>query len=372
MKETVNILYLATDVFKKGGIQRYARYQIQALKEKTSAKNIFVFSFLGKDKRSAFEEDIPLDYVGGGTSWWRKILFAAKAFIFAIKKKPDIVFVNHVGLSPLALFLKKTLGIPYSVNVYGLEIWGGLSALEKWGIREADAVVGDCQFILFYIKNNLNINLKKEFLLYDCVELKRFVPQKTPDFIYERYSIPQNKRLLVTIGRLDRDKGQETGIKALKYLAPDVFYVIVGDGIKRHELEELARREGVRDRVIFTGRVPEEDLVPLYNIGDVVLLISRFAKGEGEGLPLGLIEASACAKPIIAGDEDGSTEAVIEGRNGFVVSPHDFEGIVSKIKFLVNNPEEAQKLGERGRKYVEENFSYEAFRQNQWRILENI
>lgn len=368
----MNVLVLATDVFKKGGIQRYTRYQIQALKENLDFKNVFVFSLLGKDPKNSFEEDILLDYSAGGIGLFSKMSFAIKVFVFLRKENINLIICNHASLSPIAFFAKKIMGVRYLVNVYGLEIWSGLNWFKSAGLKNADGIIGISKFTLSYLENNLKIKPKKAFLLYPCVDSGKFFPLKTPDVVYEKYGIPKGKKMIVTVGRLDRDKGQKAAIKCLKMLSGEVFYVIVGDGIKRAELEKLAENEGVKNRVIFTGRVPEEDLIPLYNIGDIFLLIGKFDKGEGEGFGFVLIEASACAKPVIGGNEDGSIEAVLNGESGFSLSPRDFSGIVQKIRFLIDNPELAEKMGKKGRKFVEENFSREIFQKNQSRIIKDI
>lgn len=362
----MNVLFLATDVFKKGGIQRYTRYQVRALKE--FVENLFLFSLLGKDPQTSLEGEYEIDYVAGGVHVWQKLRFALMALFFVRRKKIDLVWCNHVALTPVANLIKKLFGTPYVVNVYGLEIWGGLHASEISGLKNADAVIGDCRFVLEYIKNELFVKVKKPFLLYDCVDLERFKPVPVAENIYTAYGIPRGKKIIGTIGRLDRDKGHGSIISALKDI-PDAYYLIVGDGIKRADLEGRADDEGVRERVIFTGRVPEEDLVPLYNIPDVVALISRFGRGEGEGLPLGLIEAMACAKPIIAGNEDGSREAVIEGENGFIVQPLQTTQIAEKLGYMVGNDARVKEMGERAKDMVQEKFSYKTFQNRMEEIL---
>lgn len=363
MEKRIKVLVLATDVFKKGGVQRYIRYQIQALSELPGVERVFSFSMLGKDESNSFEGDFPLEYIAYGTSIIKKINFVMRAVSLSRKEKIGLVMCNHISLAPVALIIRALFGIPYAVNVYGLEIWSGkTSLLERHSLRAADGVIGDCKFILSYIKKNLRVSEDKTSLLYDAVDLERFRPIAPGESLYAKYEIPRGKKLVVTVGRLDRDKGHAATIRALKSLGDDVMYVVVGGGILMDSLKSLARDEGVFEKVKFLGRVPEEDLVPLYNISDAYVLVSRFGKGEGEGLPLGLIEASACAKPIIAGDEDGSAEAVSEGENGFVVSPHDNARIVEKIKFLLSDVSRAKQIGLNGRKFVESNFAYAVFK----------
>jgi len=368
----MNVLILATDVFKKGGIQRYTRYQIQALKENPYLDKVFVFSILNKNPKNIFEEEIEIDYIAGGTSFFKKIIFIIKVLFFCKKNNINLIICNHISLGQVAFFIKKISGISYTVNVYGLEIWSGLRRFEILGLKNADGVIGVSNFTLNYIEKELNIKLKKRFLLYNCIDIKRFIPFEVPNIVYKKYGIPKDKKIIITVGRLDRDKGQETIIKSLKMFSDDIFYIIVGDGINRNKLERLAKSEGVTNKVVFTGRVPEEYLVSFYNIADVLVLIGKFAKGEGEGFGFALIEASACGKPVIGGNEDGSIEAVLDGKTGFSLSPDDFEGITRKIKILIDKPRRAKKMGMDGRKYVEENFSYKTFLKKQSDIIKKV
>jgi len=368
----MNILILATDVFTKGGIQRYTRYQVRALRENPDLKHVFLFSLLGKDPRSSFEEDIAVDYSAGGISLLKKAIFIIRVLFFCRNHEIDLIICNHVSLGRVALLVKTILRIPYLVDIHGLEVWSGLRYGEVIGLKNADGVISVSRFTLSYVEKRLNIPLRRTFLLYNCIDMTRFAPLTVPDSLYLKYGIPKEKKLVVTVGRLDRDKGQEMVIRSLKILPEDVFYLIVGDGARRSELEILVDREGVSGRVIFTDRVVEEDLVPLYNVGNVICLISRFSKKEGEGFGLALIEASACAKPVLGGDEDGSVEAVLNGESGVSLSPNDPSRIAEKLEFLLTRPEQARSMGLEGRRYVEKNFSYDLFREKQWNIIREV
>lgn len=366
------ILVLATDVFSTGGIQRYIRYQINALRSIDWLGKIVVFSLWPKNQSDLFEEYFEVDYKGKGANFFSKIIFSLKAVKTALKEKPDLILCNHIGLTFLARLIKKLTGVPYLVNVYGLEVWSGLNKSGIKGLREAKAIIGDCKFTLEYVKNNFDINDDKMFLLYDCVDIDKFLAKSVPSEIYDKYGIPKNKKIISVVGRLVYDKGQKTLIGFLKFLPEEIILLIVGGGPRLEEWKNLAVVEGVSDRVIFTGRVSEDNFIYMYNISDLVIYLSEFKKNEGGGLPLVLIEALACEKPIIASDEDGAYEAVKDGFNGFVVPARDKEVIVSKIKYLFSNPSLLKQMGKSGRQYVKENFSFEIFRKKQEIILKKI
>ncbi len=331
------VLFLSSDMFFKGGLQRYARYEYKALREIMGEENVYSFSLNGRDGNS-FEEEVNVNFVPSGSGVLRKIDFTLQAIKFIRQKKIDLLFINLVNQSPVGLLAKKLFGIPYFINVYGLEMWTALNLWRKVSLLYADKIVGDCNFILRYCKNNLRIDEDKLYLLYDCVDIERFRPSPKNFQLMKTYKIPEDKFTVITVARVDSMyKGHELVIKALERLPEDIVYVIIGGGELVPYLKSLVQQMNLGTRVVFTGRVKEDELVDFYNLADLFVLVTRFGKYEGEGLPLTPIEAAACEKAIIVGNEDGSVDAVDEGKNGFIVSPRNLAELVEKIKLLYRN-----------------------------------
>lgn len=363
----MKVFILATDVFFKGGIQRYTRYQYKALIDILGKENIFLYSFKQKDAFS-FEENIDVYFVEPYKGIIGKLNFLYKILVDVKNLKPDLIIVNHVNLSPVGYIIKKLFGISYFTNVYGLEIWSGLNRIKIKSLLQSDKIIGDCMFILNYINRNLGVKKEKMELLYDPVDINRFKPDEKKDYLYYKYNIPKGKFIILTVGRLDRFKGHSLVIDAMQFLPNDIIYLIVGGGVLEKALKEKVNKLGLEDKVIFTGRVPEDEIVDFYNICDIFILISKFDKNEGEGLPLTPIEAAACGKPIIVGNEDGSKEAVINGFNGFAINPDDIQTLIEKILLLYKDRELLTKMGANSRTFVTENFNFDIFKQK----LENI
>jgi glycosyltransferase involved in cell wall biosynthesis len=368
----LKILILATDFFSKGGIQRYTRYQYKALVDIYGSENIFVFSLAPKQFENIFEENIEIEYIGNGSSIKSKIDYTLKALSFLKKNNIDIVISTHVQLSIIGYLAKKLFSINYYTNVYGLEIWSGLKYRDKIGLLNSDKLIGDCNFILQYIKKEFIYDSSKFHLLYDPVDMSIFKPSEKNIKILGKYNIPHDKFILSTIGRLERNKGHKLIIESLTKLDKNIIYVIVGGGFMRDELEKLVMKLNLKDRVVFTGRVPEEELVDFYNIADVIVLLSIFGDNEGEGLPLGLIEASACAKPIIAGNQDGSLESISKHKpNGFAINPTSLDELVERINILYGDKTMLKEHGNNGLLYVKKEFSFDNFKINFKKILED-
>jgi phosphatidylinositol alpha-1,6-mannosyltransferase len=103
-------------------------------------------------------------------------------------------------------------------------------------------------------------------------------------------------------------------------------------------------------------------LTDIYNLCDVFALVSDRGYGRGEGIPLTPLEAAACGKPIIVGNEDGSQEAVIDGLNGRLVSPRDTANLREAILTLMLDDQQRERMGREARQRIEKEFSYESFR----------
>lgn len=126
---------------------------------------------------------------------------------------------------------------------------------------------------------------------------------------------------------------------------PETRFVVVGDGERRAELEALAARHGLAERMRFLGW--RGDLVGIYAGLDVVVLTSA-----NEGSPVSLIEAMAAARPVVATGVGGVPDLVEHGVNGLLVPPGDPSATAEAIAALLADGERRRAMGEAGRKRV--------------------
>lgn len=159
---------------------------------------------------------------------------------------------------------------------------------------------------------------------------------------------PEN-RLLLTVGKVDRRKGQDLVIRALPRIVtelPDVRYVVVGLPDRAAELQQLARELGVEKNVFFLGRQPTSALVGYYNACDLFVLTSRHTDdGDFEGYGIVVVEAALCGKPALVAGDCGLSEAVVDGLTGLVVPPEDPDAIASHVVRLLRDDELRRRLG---------------------------
>ena len=157
------------------------------------------------------------------------------------------------------------------------------------------------------------------------------------------------------MGRLSYYKGIDYLLRAMKKV--DAKLIIVGAGPLEEKLKGLISKMGIGDRIVFLGRVGDDELINLYNACAVFALPSIY-KSEAFGVVL--IEAMACGKPIISTELGTGTSWVNQdGKTGFVVKPRNVKSLITAINKILENRGLAKELGENARKRVIAKFTLE-------------
>jgi glycosyltransferase involved in cell wall biosynthesis len=192
------------------------------------------------------------------------------------------------------------------------------------------------------------------------VDTHKFYPQEKDLTLIKKYNLGSEDRIILFVGGLDKAhyfKGVDKLLQAVAVLRlkiPDLRLLIIGEGDLRSSYEKLAQDLGIGANVIFAGRVSDEDLSEHYNLADFVVLPSI---DKSESLGLVLLEAMACAKPIIVSNLPGPRTLVQKNINGLLVEPGKIKDLAEKIKFLLENKELIKKWGINGRHLVEERYN---------------
>lgn len=141
--------------------------------------------------------------------------------------------------------------------------------------------------------------------------------------------------------------------------APHTRFLISGENaqLTHTDLKQVARELGIFDRVIFLPRddnIPVKELIHVLDIGVV-------ASNGSEVICRVSVEYMAMGKPQVVTDVNVLPEIVADGRNGFVVPAGDARAMASALLPLVKNPDLRHRIGETGRKYAVEKYSYPIF-----------
>lgn len=195
------------------------------------------------------------------------------------------------------------------------------------------------------------------------VDEKTFHPGSGGDLVRARLGLA-DRPVVVCVSRLVPRKGQDTLIGSMPRIlaaVPDAVLLIVGGGPYENDLRRLAETTGVADSVRFTGAVPWSELPAHYGAGDVFAMPCRTRRGglDVEGLGIVYLEASATGLPVVAGDSGGAPDAVLDGETGWVVRGGRPDEAADRIVTLLGDPELRQRMGERGRAWVEERWRWD-------------
>jgi len=207
--------------------------------------------------------------------------------------------------------------------------------------------------------------------VYSGMDLDKFINERTSCHQAKRnVGLPTDAKVVGKVARLFPLKGYEYFINAAKYISEcvqNVYFLIVGDGILREELERRVKQMGLKDRFIFVGLVPQDDVPKFIAAMDVVVHTSL-----REGLARVIPQAMAMSKPVVSFDIDGAEELVRKGYTGYLVDPKDSKGISERVIDLLNNTEKAEKIGINGRKLVDPAFRVETMIDKIKEIYDNL
>jgi len=174
----------------------------------------------------------------------------------------------------------------------------------------------------------------------------RFMPENKNVFqkILNYYGI--NAPYILTVSQISPRKNLDTLINAFALLKKNPSFlhklVIVGNnGWLYSSIYEIVKREGLANEVIFTGVIPDNDLIAIYNMADLFIFPSLY---EGFGLPV--LEAMSCGLPVICSNTSSLPEVV--GNAGILFPPKDIYSLVNAVLGLLENPWLYKDLRERG------------------------
>ena len=156
--------------------------------------------------------------------------------------------------------------------------------------------------------------------------------------------------VILSVSSLIKTKGIDLNIRAVSILAkkyPNIKYYIAGDGEEAKNLKKLVNDLSLNENVVFLGRLPHEEAIKFMAKCNIFSLPSW-----QEGFGIVYIEAMNNGVPVIGVKGQGIEDVIIDKENGFLVEPHRVQDLVKTIEYILNNKEEARRVGEEGRKTV--------------------
>lgn len=274
--------------------------------------------------------------------------------------------------------LARKMRIPYVVYMHGEETcFASQSRQLKWMgqkiLRGADQIIANSENTSRLIDEFWGIPSHKVTILNPGVDCRSFQPHEADAEV--RHQLGWNERpVVLTVGRLQKRKGQATLIQALPELLkrhPNLLYCIVGDGDEREALVKLVEQLDLTANVQFRHDCSDEQLVQCYQQCDLFVLPNREINGDIEGFGMVLLEAQACGKPVIAGNSGGTAETMLPGTTGQLVDCQTEEGLVEVIGPMLHDPVRLKLMGSEARQWVSGKFDWQPLSEEAARCFQN-
>jgi phosphatidylinositol alpha-1,6-mannosyltransferase len=351
---------------RQGGIQSF----IHSLALRLPADQLTVYAPKWEGARE-FDNAQPFEVVRHPTSLMLPVPSVIRRAT-AIAKARNATAVVFGAAAPLGLVapalrkagVERAIAITHGHEAGWAALPGARTLLHRIG-DETDVVTYLGEYFRVRVSGALSARAAARMLrLAPGVDAARFRPDAADGArIRERHGLT-GRPVVVCVSRLVPRKGQDTLIKAwpevLKQV-PEAALLIVGNGPYSATLRKLTERSGLTPHVRFSGSVPEEELPAHFAAGDVFAMPCRTRRGglDVEGLGIVYLEASAAGLPVVGGDSGGAPDAILEGETGYVVPGRGTAPLVARITRLLQDPAGARAMGEKGRAWVERDWSWD-------------
>jgi PEP-CTERM/exosortase A-associated glycosyltransferase len=228
-------------------------------------------------------------------------------------------------------------------------------ALETRVFRQADAVTTICEGLRGDILAR-GVSPERLTVIPNAVDVELFNLHRQKDPKLVRRLGLENRQVLGFIGSFYAYEGLSLLVEAMpRVLAqiPDVRLLLVGGGHQESALQQQASKLGVEDRVVFTGRVPHDQVQRYYDLVDILVYPRMPMRLTELVTPLKPLEAMAQGRVVIASDVGGHRELISDGVNGKLFRAGDPESLVKAILMMLQHPGEWPRMQSAGREFVE-------------------
>lgn len=309
-----------------------------------------------------------------------------------ITKKPDVIYLRQNSFPFFPMILCKILKIPSVVEVNGLvldelkvspdsksfayKVFSYLAlSSEKINYRYCDRIVSVTDKLKGELVRLYSVPEEKILVINNGANTDLFKPMDQKQ-IRTEIGLEESKMYVCFVGHLAGWQGVEFLIHASPLVLekyPDVRFLIVGDGVMKDRLMEIASELRLSDKFIFTGRIPYEK-VPLYiNASDIC--VAPFIEERNSKIGLSALktyEYLACGKPIVASGIPGVKDLIESSGGGISVTPENPGELADAIVKLISNGESRRLMGEKGRSYVLKNHSWDGVARKVMNICNDI
>lgn len=338
-KPRKKVLFLNLSGFRfSGGIETFNRCFMKALWE-LEQEGVLMSQAISAYDQTSIDDYFPsAKYTGFGGKRLRFLLhalYAARSF--------DIIVLGHINLAPVGVLLKKLYPEKQLMLIaHGIEVWQPLTGMKHKLLSACDLLFSVSRYTFDKLVTEQGVDPGKITIFPNTVNPYFPWPSRLEkDYRRrERLGIAADSPVLLTLSRLaasEQYKGYDLVLRSLPELKktyPNIRYIIAGkyDAAEKQRIDTLIAELKLEENVILTGYVPDGELVSYYQAADVFVMPSR-----NEGFGIVFLEAMLCGLPVIAGNLDGSVDALRDGELGLLVDPTRVESIREGIATMLTS-----------------------------------
>jgi glycosyltransferase involved in cell wall biosynthesis len=283
--------------------------------------------------------------------------------------RPDVVHAHDphgVAMAAIALSMSTLPTQPRLIASRRVDFHLRSSALSRWKYRQVDCFICASEAIRTMLVGD-GIEQQRTVIVHEGIDLAR-VKAAPPAELHKELWLPHEAPIVGNVAALVPHKGQKYLIDAAARLlrdAPDTRVIIAGEGELHEALAHQIKQHHLEKHVILAGF--RLDVLSVHKAFDVFVMSS-----VTEGLGTSLLDAMACARPVVATRVGGIPEVVVDGETGFLVPPRDPEALAAAIVRLVRDRGLREKMGAAGLARVQSAFSAEHMVKNTLRVYQRV
>ncbi|MFD1707991.1 glycosyltransferase family 4 protein [Siminovitchia sediminis] len=306
----------------------------------------------------------------------------------AYKELKKIIEQNHYDIihchTPMGGVLSRLAAINKRINdtkmlytAHGFHFCKGSSwknwllyyPIEKWLSRYTDCLITINEED-YHLAVNRHFKAKQIAHVHGMgVNTDTFFPvtEFTKSVLRANYQFDHDHFIMFYAAEFNRNKNQKiliAAFAALQEKIPKAKLLLAGEGPLMNECKRMAKKHGIRSSVFFLGY--RKDIDTLLKMSDIAV-----ASSLREGLPVNILEAMACGLPIVAVDNRGHRELIVNGQNGWLVK-NDPEAMADKMVFLSRDKILRKEMGKASRKIVMSKYSLEKTLEEQIEIYKRF
>lgn len=267
----------------------------------------------------------------------------------------QVIFTpNILPLGILAYYFRRWFGTPYVLSLHGLDIARALKhqpQRAKKILRYASHIIVNSQ-ATGKILTDAGLDLPVSVITPYYDQERLAVDKKLEQSLRERY---KNEKLILTVGRLVRRKGQDRLIAALPHIqkiVPKIRYLIIGSGPEEVNLRRLAAERKVQSKVEILTLVPDDQLGAYFSVADVFAMPTRREPDDIEGFGISYLEAAHFSLPIIAGQTGGEAEAFGGELGAIIIDKESSQELAEAVIALLDDRPLAQSLADHAHEHL--------------------